>query len=147
MAERMDKNRVITKEIRSFKVRQHKNYFLKISLLFAELQGTKRGVRRDLGEPSYWKHVSSCYDESVDIKNVANGLVTTEIWIFEKPTNYTYFDSTIITHIFSKCKTSKSLSSWPIFYMIEARMIKIQMSRHEVYVTRISKTSSSIPNS
>ena len=48
-------------------------------MLLAELQGTERGVSRSLAEPSHRKYVSSCYDERVDIKNVENGLVTTEI--------------------------------------------------------------------
>ena len=51
-------------------------------MLFGSFRRTKRGVKRNLEEPSYQKYTSILKDESVDIKNKENEPKTIELYPF-----------------------------------------------------------------
>ena len=51
-------------------------------MLFGSFRRTKRGVKRNLEEPSYQKYISIYKKESVDIKNEENELKTTKLYPF-----------------------------------------------------------------
>ena len=51
-------------------------------MLFDSFRRAKRGVKRNLEEPSYQKHISIYKNESVDIKNEENELKTTKLYPF-----------------------------------------------------------------
>ena len=51
-------------------------------MLFGSFQRAKRGVKRNLEEPSYQKYISIYKNKSVDIKNEENEPKMTKLYVF-----------------------------------------------------------------